>query len=412
MARRAKAKDRNFEDLSSYSSASGHQKPRKARTGSIALKIVVIAFCSLLVITGGILIYISTDLLEGLTTTSITKDPEELGIDINNENIVRDESIKNIALFGVDSRSDSFEGQSDVIMILTVDNKHNKLKMTSILRDSKVPIEGETLQGEYMNWDTKINAAYAYGGPELAIRTLNQNFGLDITDYVTINFANMAAIVDAFGGVDMAVTAEEVREINKNLWALSQEVLDKIQEDQAEGVYEESKYPLILHDDYIPDASGNYVIDSGNFVGGTYHLNGNQAVAYGRIRAIDNDFERAHRQQMVLRALLGKIRRVSFSDYPGIIKQMMPYCETSLDLGDVVNLAAILTGDLAVESINVPNAAYETDLFSGTVDNVWYYIYDVTKAAERVSAFIYEEMSPYWALYGSTAEDSEARLRQ
>lgn len=411
MARGKRKGGQKFENLSSYSSAAARKGRRWNRRGRAIAIAVAAVICVLLLAAGGVMIYISTVLLEGLTTTSITKDPEELGIDLTNENIVRDESIKNVALFGIDARNDTFEGQSDVIMILTVDNKHDKLKMTSILRDSRVPIEGETLQGEYMNWDTKINAAYAYGGPELAIRTLNRNFGLDITDYVTINFANMAAIVDAFGGVDMRVTAEEVREINKNLWALSQEVRDQIDEDQAEGVTER-KYPVIVHDDYIPDASGEYVIDSGNFVGGSYHLNGNRAVAYGRIREIDSDFERAHRQQRVLRALLGKIEDLSFSDYPGLIKDMMPYCETSLDLSEVVNMAAILASDFSVESINIPNADYETDLFAGTVDNVWYYIYDVTQAAKRISAFIYEDMSPYWDAYGNTAEDPNAKLQE
>ena len=95
-------------------------------------------------------------------------------------------------------------------MILTVDNKHQKLKLTSILRDSEVTIDGERFNGEYIHYTDKINAAYNLGGPELAIRTLNQNFGLDIRDYVTVNFANMAAIVDAFGGVDITMTADEV----------------------------------------------------------------------------------------------------------------------------------------------------------------------------------------------------------
>ncbi len=412
MSRGKRKGDQEFENLSSYSSATARKRRgwnRRGRTIAIAAAAVV---CALLLAAGGVMIYISTVLLEGLTTTSITKDPTELGIDLTDENIVRDESIKNIALFGIDARNDTFEGQSDIIMVLTVDNKHDKLKMTSILRDSRVPIEGETLQGEYMDWDTKINAAYAYGGPELAIRTLNRNFGLDITDYVTINFTNMAAIVDAFGGVDMQVTAEEVREINKNLWALSQEVQDQIAEDQEKGTAGERKYSVILHEDYIPDASGEYVIESGNFVGGTYHLNGNRAVAYGRIREIDSDFERAHRQQKVLRALLEKIKDLSFSDYPGLIKDMMPYCETSLDLGEVVSMASILASDFSIESINVPNADYETDLFAGTVDNVWYYIYDVTQAAKRISAFIYEDMSPYWDAYGSTAEDPRAILQE
>ena len=149
------------------------------------------------------------------------------------------------------------------------------------------------MSGQEINWDTKINAAYAEGGPELAIRTLNQNFGLDITDYVTINFANMAAVVDAFGGTQITITTEEAEQINRNLWALNEEVKDQMEADQEAGTYSEHSYPQIKHEDFFQDPQG-----------GTYVLNGNQAVAYGRIRYIDSDNERAKRQQKVLRLSL------------------------------------------------------------------------------------------------------------
>lgn len=407
MSRKNRESDQEFEDLSSYSSSKEYHKRRKSRRGPMAAKIALAVVSALLIVVGGIMIYISTDLLAALTTNNITKDPQELGID--DANVVMDESIKNIALFGVDSRNDSFTGLSDVIMILTVDNKHRKVKMTSILRDTKVRIEGEMLDGDYMDWETKINNAYYYGGPELAIRTLNMNFGLDITDYVTVNFANMAAIVDAFGGVDMAVTAEETREINRNLWALSQEVLDQMEVDREEGTYYDHRYSEIVREDFIPDASGELDVNSGNYVGGTLHLNGNQAVAYSRIRSVGDDYERAERQHKVLTALIGSLKEMGFSDYPGLIRQMMPYCETSLDLSDIVGLTPILTGDFDISSIKVPDPAIETDLYDGPAeDNITYLTFDLTQASKRISSFIFEELSPYWDEYGGGAGNSES----
>lgn len=401
MARSRRKGRQEFEDLSSYSSVSERPKQKKSHGKISAVKVAVIVVCALLLLVGGILIYIATDLLEGLTTATITKDPEKLGI---SPTAIMDDSVTNIALFGVDSRNNDFSGQSDVIMILTVDNKHRKLKMTSILRDTKVPIEGETLTGEYMNWDTKINAAYAYGGPELAIRTLNQNFGLGIENYVTINFANMAAIVDAFGGVDVELSAEEMRGINRNLWSLSQEVLDQIDEDKEEGTYEEKEYPVILREDYFRNEDGSLDIEGGAYAGGTYHLNGARAVAYGRIREVGNDYARVERQQTIFRLLLDRLLNMGITDYPGLIREMMPYCETSLGLEDIVGLTPILTGDFSVESIRVPDIAYETDLFDGMAeDNIYYLIYDVAPAAERISSFIFEESSPYWEKFGNTA---------
>ncbi len=295
-------------------------------------------------------------------------------------------------------------------MILTVDNRHHSIKMTSIMRDTRVPIEGQGFEQYIDGWDTRINAAYAYGGPELAIRTLNQHFGLDIEDYVTINFVNMAAIVDAFGGVELEVTGEEMAQVNLNLTNLTLEVQVQQERDLAAGMYNDLYYPEITKEDYFKDAYGSPDFNSTSFQGGKYLLNGNQAVAYGRIRNLGSDYVRVARQQKVFAALVQRLKNISFTEYPGLIKQMMPYCETNLSLDDIIGMAPILTSSFDVQSITVPDVEYETDLYDGPVEEggeqVYYLIYDVTNAAQRVSAFIYEEGSPYWDEYGSTA-DSE-----
>lgn len=407
MARRDHFASQGFEDVSSYSSSKEYKKRKKNRRGRAVLRGIAVFFCLVFILCGSGLVYVSTNLLANLTTTSIAKDNDSLGIDT--ENIVMDSSIKNIALFGVDSRNGDFTGLSDVIMILSVDGVHGKLKLTSILRDSELSINGETLNGDYVNYTAKINNAYRLGGPELAIRTLNRNFGLDIREYVTVNFANMAAIVDAFGGVDMELTAEEVGAINDNLWALSQEVEDQKERDMANGTYEEQTYSEIKSTDYFSDVNGEINIAYGEYEGGTYHLNGNQAVAYGRIRYVDSDWGRVERQQKVFSALVGKVTELSWSDYPSLIQQMMPYCETNLDLTDVMGLAPILLTDFTISSISVPNADYETDLFSDYDSSGAYrMIYDATGAAQRISAFIYEESSPYWEQYGDTSQETDA----
>ena len=407
MARRDHFASQGFEDVSSYSSSKEYKKRKKNRRGRAVLRGIAVFFCLVFILCGSGLVYVSTNLLANLTTTSIAKDNDSLGIDT--ENIVMDSSIKNIALFGVDSRNGDFTGLSDVIMILSVDGVHGKLKLTSILRDSELSINGETLNGDYVNYTAKINNAYQLGGPELAIRTLNRNFGLDIREYVTVNFANMAAIVDAFGGVDMELTAEEVGAINDNLWALSQEVEDQKERDMANGTYEEQTYSEIKSTDYFPDVNGEINIAYGEYEGGTYHLNGNQAVAYGRIRYVDSDWGRVERQQKVFSALVGKVTELSWSDYPSLIQQMMPYCETNLDLTDVMSLAPILLTDFTISSISVPNADYETDLFSDfDSSDAYRMIYDATGAAQRISAFIYEESSPYWEQYGDTSQETDA----
>ena len=370
-----------FEDLSSYSSSKEYNKRRKNRRGHTVLKCILGVFCALLIVFGSGLIYIATHLLDDLTTTNITKDPTALGID---PSVTMDDSIKNIALFGLDQRSAYSDDstRSDVIMVLTVDNKHKKLKITSILRDSYVSIEGENSNGVHVDYMDKINAAYAEGGYELAIRTLNRNFGLNIMDYVTIDFTDTAAIVDAFGGVEISLTAEEKWEINQNLWNLSQE---------TEG--------LIKDSDFLADANGQVVDLAGaEYSDSVELLNGNQAVAYGRIRNIGYDYQRVERQQIVFKALMNRVTQLSFGEYPSLISRLMPYCETSLDLTDAIGMTPILTSDFTIETISIPDVDYELDL----TDDGSYLYYDVEQAGHRIDSFINEEDSDYWEEFGNS----------
>lgn len=382
MARRKN--EQAFQDVSSYSGAEG-KKRRKGRRVRLALQCVAGFLCVVMILFGSALIYISKDVIGELTTTTITRDKDRLGIkDDAIVSSVQDDSITNIAMFGVDSRNSEFRGLSDVTMILTVDNKHNTVKMTSVLRDSLVNIEGDGYGGAYYDWNTKLNAAYSLGGPELAIRTLNQNFGLRIEDYVTINFVNMAAIVDAFGGVEMEVTYDEVEQINLNLSNLIWEVEDKKNEDYANGI-EGVNYPQVVDSDFM-NATGDVA---------TYLLNGNQAVSYGRIRNIGSDFGRVERQQKVLTALIGRVKLFGVTEYPNLVKKLAPYVETSLSIDDIISMLPILATDLKVERISVPDPDGETDLQDINYDLV----YDLENAAKRMSAFMFEEVSPYWDEY-------------
>ena len=339
-----------------------HKPPKKRKSPArrvlgVCLALLVVALVGL----AGAFLFV----LSGLQVAPLTGD---LG---TGSSAYTDSMVKNIALFGVDARDDSNEGRSDVLAVLTVDNRRGKLKLTSILRDSQAYIDG-------YGYD-KATHAYAYGGPELAIRTLNQNFHLDITDYVTVNFAEMAQIVDAFGGVEIALTADEKREINRNLWDLSQE---------TEGV--------IRHTDFMADANGQVV----DLLGSTYSdstelLNGNQAVAYGRIREIDSDDARVSRQQRVLQALVAQLKKKNIFQYPGLIREVASHCETSLGAGKLLSLSPIVLRGLSLETLSIPGE--EEAPYGGYTDSgSWVYIYDTELAAQHISRFIYEEDSPYY----------------
>ena len=98
-------------------------------------------------------------------------------------------------------------------MIATVDKIHNKLKLTSIMRDSYVDIQG--------HGKDKINHAYAFGGHELALKTLNENFDLNLKDFATVNFSSLPKIIDSIGGIDLGIRNDELQYINNYIGDLN-----------------------------------------------------------------------------------------------------------------------------------------------------------------------------------------------
>lgn len=383
-----------FEDVSSYSSSRRKkedlkelERQKNKKKGSTAKKVILIVVAILLLAVAGIYCYVKFYLLDGLTVETITKNKGELGIQ---SEVQLDDSIKNIALYGVDARPNETQVRSDAIMIVSVDNKHGKIKMTSILRDSNVSMKMEDDNGDYYYTDDKITHAYFYGGPKLAIQTLNRNFSLNIEDYVTVDFAQMAKIVDAVGGVDIYVSGEEALEINTNLYTLSQEVANEKEDDDD---FDEDKSPKIIYSDYLKniyDTRDFAYASADEFESKVRHLNGNQAVAYGRIRYIGNDDARSVRQQNVLKGLIEAVRGKSKLEYPEMIRKLMPMCTTNLDFTDIMGMLPILFTDFTMESISVPGE--EENPSGGTNPRGgWVYQYDLEEAARHIHRFIYED---------------------
>lgn len=273
-------------------------------------------------------------------------DENNLGISSEIEDKYGKTDIFNVAIFGVDTRDeDSFSGRSDSIIIVSVDRKNNTVKLSSILRDSYVAIEG------YKN--QKITHAYAFGGAELAIKTINQNFGMNITDYATINFYKLGEAIDILGGIDIYVTEEELAMINA------------------------------IGDDDNPDF--HYMDKAGDV-----HLTGEQAVVYARIRKIDSDVERSNRQRKVIEALLVQAKKVSPSKYAEVAKTIMSLCETSLSFSEVMSFAPMIKEDITIESITIPGD--EEQAIGGIYDGAWVWRYDLKAATERLHLFIYGEV--------------------
>lgn len=230
----------------------------------------------------------------------------------------------NVLLLGVDTLSDGGQ-RSDTMMIVSVDR--SGLKLTSLQRDLMAQIPGYGAE--------KINAAYAHGGAELAVQTVNQTFQTNILRYAVVDFTAVVRMVDALGGIEIDITEAEMVHINKNV-RLSGRVFA----------------PL------------GYTATELTVYGEGTHLDGLQALAYARIRKLDSDFMRTSRQRAVIRAILEKIgaslwhpaRLVRF------VQTALDGVETNLSTLEILSLGekALLSG--SIESLRLPaNGTFDDD---------------------------------------------------
>jgi len=310
-------------------------------------KIVISLVVAALLIFGGAFAFTFWQLGK-VNTVKIPTSDADLGITTN---VASD--ITNIAFFGVDARNTEEPSRSDSIMILSIDTKNKKIKMSSIMRDTYVTIKG--------HGQTKINHAYAYGKAPLAIRTLNENFDLNIRDYVTVDFFNLEKIINSIGGVKIDVANDEVDLINKYM-----------NETAA-----------------IENKSVTRINSSGSQT-----LNGMQAVAYTRVRyTTGDDFKRTERQRTVLTAMLTKIQSAGATKFPSIVSELLPLTETSLNSMDIITLG---TKVVASKSTTLEQARFPSDgnWTAQTISGVSYLITNMKTMTDQIHKFIYDDIKP------------------
>lgn len=284
----------------------------------------------------------------------ISQSNGDLGIDQSTiDKLNQAGDVVNVALFGVDRRNMGENGNSDSIMVASIDMKHKKIKLSSIMRDSYVHVDGLGM--------TKINAAYAKGGPQLAIKTINENFKLNIKDYFTVDFFSLEKIIDALGGVNIEVKQSEIQAINTGM----QEVAN------IEG----GSITTVKHS-------------------GMQTLNGRQAVAYARIRYVgNNDFERTDRQRTVLTQLLQKIQEGGIANFSKSLSQILPYTETSMSSMDITSLGmkVLTSGTKTMDQVRFPVNGYWSNYVYNGID---YLKIDLNATADQLFEFIYDDIKP------------------
>ena len=219
---------------------------------------------------------------------------------------------RNIAIFGIDTRDNTYSGsRSDCIIISSINHDTKEIKLVSVYRDTYLNIPGRGLD--------KVTHAYAFGGPALSMSALNTNLDLDITEFVTVNFTATKDIIDAIGGVTLTITDAEAKS--------------------------------------IPRVSS----------GGTYLLDGEQALDYGRIRKIDNDYKRTERMRNVVMAVFEKAKTMSVTELNKLVDKLLPEVYTNINTADIITLIPKIYSYKIVESQGWP---YET---RGIIlGGVWY----------------------------------------
>jgi LCP family protein required for cell wall assembly len=273
------------------------KKKRKKKTNKVlvfAIEIIV-----LVVLLVGLFVYSRM----GKVDSTGEIDEGEVSIELDSETAQVLEGYTNIALFGLDNRTTGnySGGNSDCIMIASINNDTKEVKLVSVYRDTLLWVTDDTY--------SKINSAYAHGGAKGAITALNKNLNLDITNYVAVDFGAVVDAVDLLDGIELTLTDEEVK---------------------------------IMNDNYIDEI--NKVTDHNSSKlsgGGTYTVDGVQALAYCRIRyTAGDDFKRTERQRLVLTKMIEKAKGSSIATVSSLIDSLMGEISTSFTSKELLALAS------------------------------------------------------------------------
>ena len=257
--------------------------------------------------------------------------------------------IYNLLLLGIDNPTDKLTGRSDTMLLASFNARTGQLKLISFMRDTYVAIPH--------HGHNKLNAAYSFGGADLLIETLGASFGVHVDGYVAVNYALMTQLVDEIGGIDMDVTADEMKKLN--------------------GILE--------YYNYLRDAPR----DEGKLMQpGFQRLNGLQTMSFARIRKLDSDFVRVQRQQRVILAIYDQLRTLDMMTLTRIITAYIGQVGTNVTLARAASLvgSVLAAGEVERLSLRVPvDGAYSRRTFNDT----YYVVPKLDKCQTAIREFLY-----------------------
>lgn len=349
---------REYEEFLAFKEQQGRGRKKKHRVRNFIITLLVLLFLviPILAIAArmiGITQGVSTQDIKKLLSDEVKKSQETGAM----------AGYTNIALFGLDSTQqslDSGNNRTDVMIIASINNKTGDTKLVSLYRDTYLDVG----DGNYQ----KANAAYAFGGPEQAIKMINKNLDLNITDYVTVGFEGVTDLVDEVGGVEIDVQSDEIEHLNNYQSTMATE----------------------LGKEYIPVTAP-----------GVQTLNGLQATAYCRIRYTDGgDFKRTERQKEVLSKAFEKLKKSGPVTMIKAANSLSSEVRTSLNPAEIASLAMKAMRFNISETNGFPNDQYRAVGYIGDqscvipahlTDNVvWLHQYLFNDSSYQVSSTVQE----------------------
>lgn len=337
----------NYNQNKKYEDIYSHSKNKRKKKVIVNISILILSIIS--AIGGSIMVYAYNILdnvnfdnekqLQSSSSSMVTED----NISFYSGSLLNDPMVLNIMLFGSDSESAGDGGRTDTMLMLSIDNRHKKLKLTSFMRDMWVQIPG--------NGSDRLNSAYAIGGPSLAVETIERNLGVHIDRYAVADFTGFEQIVNNLGGIDMYLTADECEYLNTHC-------------DDPNPIYGE----------------------------GTHHLSGLQALNHARNRdSLGSDFDRTSRQRDVISAIVNKLKTANLTQITSIISQSGKYIRTNLRKNEV---ATLVPGSLTylnydIEKFRIPEPGNYSDIVVNGAQVLG--IDDMERCRYDLARFIYED---------------------
>ncbi len=319
----------------------GRKKKKKHRVRN---RILMVFFLVLSVLAGNLFGRLQYQIETAMSLVNRDVKSDLDSVDVKDYDLLSSDKVINILLIGTDKRSYSTEdGRSDSTMIATIDGKHKRLKVTSLMRDMYVSIPGYE--------DNRFNAAYSYGGVTLLYKTIAQNFGIKLDGFVQVDFVAFKGVINQIGGVKVDLTEWECN-------------------------YLKNKYP-----DY-----GR----AQKLTAGVNRLNGWLALAYSRIRYDENgDFGRTQRQRNIIQGIFNKVKSLPMSKIQKMMEKTMPYVTTDLTNQEILSYVStvLFMGTLDIDQFRLPVDDYYTD---ETIRGMEVLVLDFEKNKKALSDFIFD----------------------